>query len=132
MKIEVLKSQAAKCRCAYSVTLPGEYLQIVRWWQRRCLSIRCDTTWSSLRASTPTPACVTHQLHRSSFTIPAKETIEMYSRIGRHARPAVGSPRLKIVTITYEFSEASSDTLPLIAVYVTCSPTSAPSATTGS
>ena len=82
--------------------------------------------------STPTPARVTYRLHRGSFTIPAKETIEVYSHIDTHARPAVDSPRLKIVTITYEFSEASSDTLPLIAVYVTCSPTSAPSATTGS
>ena len=86
------------------------------------LSIRCDTTWSSLRASTPTPACVTYRLHHGSSTIPTRETIEVYSHIGTHATPAVDSPRLKIVTVTYEFSEASSDTLPLIAVYVTCSP----------
>ena len=32
----------------------------------------------------------------------------------------VNSPRLEIVTVTYECSEASSNTLPLIAVYVTC------------
>ena len=82
--------------------------------------------------STPTPARVTYQLHHGSFTIPAKETIEIYSHISTHARPAVGSPGLKIVTITYEFSEASSDTLPLIAVYFTCSPASTSSATTGS
>ena len=54
----------------------------------------------------------------------------MYSHLGTHAMPAVNSPRLEIVTITYECSEASSDTLPLMAVYVTCSPV--PSATTGS
>ena len=116
----------------YGVTLPGEYLQVSRWWQRWCLGIQCGTTWSSLWASTPTPAHVTHQLDHGSFTIPTKETIEVCSPIGTHARPAVGSPRLKIVTTTYEFSEASSDTLPLIAVYVTCPPGSAASATTGS
>ena len=43
----------------------------------------------------------------------------MYSHLGTHATPAVNSPRLKIVTVTYEFTEASSDTLPPIAVYVT-------------
>ena len=52
----------------------------------------------------------------------------MYPHLGTHATPAVDSPRLKTVTITYEYSEASSDTLPLIAVYVTCSSTPAPSA----
>ena len=82
--------------------------------------------------STPTPTCVTYRLHRGSFTIPTKETIEVYSHIGTHATPAVDSPRLKTITVTYEFSRASSDTLPLIAVYVTCSPGSASSATTGS
>ena len=55
----------------------------------------------------------------------------MYSHLGTHATPAVKSPRLKIVTVTYEFTEASSDTLPPIAVYVTCPPGSA-SSTTGS
>ena len=110
----------------------GEYLQVLRWRQGRCLGIRCGTMWSSLRASTPTPARVNHRLDRGSFTIPKKETIELYSHIRTHAGPAVGSPRLKIVTKTYEFSEASSDTLPLIAVYVTCPPGSTSSATTGS
>ena len=128
----MLKSQGAKCRCTHGVTLPGEYLQVSRWWQRWCLGIRCSTTWSSLRASTPTPARVTHRLDCGSFTIPTKKTIEVYSHIGTHARPAVDPPRLKIVTITYDFSEASCDTLPLIAVYVTCPPGSASSATTGS
>ena len=132
IKIQVLKSQGAKCRCTYGVILPGEYLQVARWWQQRCLCIRCNTTWSSLRASTTTPTCVTYQLHCSSFSIPTKETIQVYSHLGTHAMPAVDSPRLKIVTITYECSEASSDALPLIAVYVTCSSTPAPSATTDS
>ena len=54
----------------------------------------------------------------------------MYSHLGTHATPAVDSPRLEIVTVTYECSETSSDTLLLMAVYVTCSPV--PSATTGS
>ena len=115
----MLKSQGAKCRCAYGVTLPREYLQVARWWQRWCLSIRCNTSWSSFQVSTTTPTCVTHRLHRSSFSIPTKETIQVYSRLGTHAMPTVNSPRLEIVTITYECSEASSDTLPLIAVYVT-------------
>ena len=127
-----IKSQGVKCRCTYGVTLPGEYLQVSRWWQGRCLSVRCSATWSGLQASTPTPTRVSYRLNRGSFTIPKKETVEVYSHIGTHATPAVGSPRLKIVTVTYEFSEASSDTLPLIAVYVTCPPRSAPSTTTGS
>ena len=116
----MLRSQGAKCKCTYGVTLPGEYLQVVRWWQRRCLCIRCNTSWSSFRASTTTPTCVTHRLHCSSFSIPTKETIQVYSHLGTHATPAVDSPKLKIVTITYECLEASSDTLPRIAVYVTC------------
>ena len=76
-KIQVLKSQGVKCRCTYGVILPGEYLQVARWWQRRCLGIRCSTTWSSLRASTPTPTCVTYQLCRGGFTIPKKETMKV-------------------------------------------------------
>ena len=128
----MLKSQGAKCRCTHGVTLPGEYLQVSRWWQGRCISIRCGTMWRSLRASTPTPACDTYRLHHGSFTIPKKETIEVCSHIGTHARPAVDSPGLKTITTTYEFSETSSDTLPLIAVYVTCPSGSASSATTGS
>ena len=128
----MLKSQGAKCRCTYGVILPREYLQVARWWQRRCLCICCYTTWSSLRVSTTTPTCVTYRLCRSSFSVPTKETIQVYSHLGTHATPAVNSPRLEIVTITYECSEASSDTLPLIAVYVTCSSTPAPSATTDS
>ena len=128
----MLKSQGAKCRCTYGVTLPGEYLQVVRWWQRWCLCIWYYTTWSSLKVSTTTPTCVTYQLRRSSFSIPTKETIQVYSHLGTHAMPAVNSPRLEIVTITYECSETSSDTLPLIAGYVTCSSTPASSAATNS
>ena len=132
IKIQVLKSQGAKCRCTYGVTLPREYLQVARWWQRRCLCICCYTTWSSLRVSTTTPTCVTCRLRRSSFSVPTKETIQVYSHLGTHAMPAVNSPRLEIITITYECPEASSDTLPLIAVYVTCSSTPASSAATNS
>ena len=120
IKIQVLKSQGVKCRCTYGVILPGEYLQVVRWWQRRCLSIWCDTSWSSFQVSTTTPTCATYRLHCSSFSIPTKETIQVYSHLGTHAMPTVSSLKLEIVTVTYECSEASSDTLPLIAVYVTC------------
>ena len=128
----MLRSQGVKCKCAYGVTLPGEYLQVARWWQRWCLCIWCYTTWSSLGTSSPTSTCVAHRLRRSSFSIPTKETIQVYPHLGTQAMPAVDSSRLKTVTITYECSEASSDTLPLIAVYVTCSSTPAPSATTDS
>ena len=132
IKIQVLKSQGAKCKCTYGVTLPGEYLQVARRWQRRCLCIWCYTTCSSLGTSSPISTCATYRLHHSSFRIPTKETIQVYSHLGTHATPAVDSSRLKIVTITYECSEASSDTLLLIAVYVACSSTPAPSATTDS
>ena len=127
-KIQVVKSQGVKCRCTYGVILPGEYLQVARWWQRRCLSIRCNTSWSSFQVSTTTPTCATYRLHRSSFSIPTKKIIQLYSHLGTHATLTVSSPKLKIVTVTYECSEASSDTLPLIAVYVTCwsVPVSAP------
>ena len=129
IKLKVLKSQGAKRKCTYGVTLPREYLQVARWWQRQCLCIQCYTMWSSLGTSSPTSTCVAHRLRCSNFSVPTKETIQVYSHLGTHATPAVDSPRLKIVTITYECSEASSDTLPLIAVYVTCSFTPAPSAT---
>ena len=132
IKIQVLKSQGVKCRCTYGVTPPREYLQVARWWQRWCLCIWCYTTWSSLGTSSPISTCAAYRLRCSSFRIPTKETIQVYSHLGTHAMPAVDSSRLKTVTITYECSEASSDTLPLIAVYVTCSSTPAPSATTDS
>ena len=132
IKIQVLESQGVKCRCTYGVTLPREYLQVVRWWQRQCLSIWCDTSWSSFRASTTTPTCVTYRLHYSGFSIPTKETIQVYSHLGTHATPTVNSPKLEIVTVTYECSEASSDTLPLISVYVTCLSMPASASTTDS
>ena len=132
IKIQVLKSQGVKCRCMYGVIPPREYLQVAKWWQRRCLGIQCNTMCSSLRVSTLTPARVTCQLHRSSFSTPTKVTIEVYSHLGTHATPAVDSTRLKIVTITYECSEAPSDTLPLITVYVTCSSETTSSVTIGS
>ena len=124
----MLKSQGAKSKCTYGVILPGEYLQVARWWQRWCLCIQCYM-WSSLGTSSPTPTCVTRRLcrsitrrlRRSSFSIPTKETTPVYSHLGTHAMPAVDPPKLKIVTITYECSEASSGTLPLMALYVTCS-----------
>ena len=132
IKIQVLKSQGAKCRCTYGVILPREYLQVARLKQRRCLCIWCYTMWSSLGTSSPISTCATYRLRHSSFCIPTKKTIQVYSHLGTHTMPAVDSSRLKIVIITYECSEASPDTLPLIAVYVTCSSTPAPSATTDS
>ena len=70
IKIQVLKSQGAKCKCTYGVILPREYLQVARWWQQRCFGIRCNTT--CLRASTTTPSCVAHRLRRSNFSVPTK------------------------------------------------------------
>ena len=34
VKIKVLKSPEVKCQCTYGVTIPREYLQVARWWQR--------------------------------------------------------------------------------------------------
>ena len=130
----MLKSQGAKRNCTYGVTLPGEYLQVARRWQRRCLCIRCYT-WSSLGTSSPTSTRVTHRLRITrrlrvtrrlryrSFSIPTKETIQVYSHLGTHATSVVHSPKLKIVTMTYECTEPSSAALPLMALYVTCSST---------
>ena len=95
MKIKMLKSQGVKCRCTYGVTLPREYLQVARWWQRWCLRIRCNTSWSSFRASTTTPTCVTHWLHCSSFSIPTKETIQVYSHLGTHATLTANSSKIR-------------------------------------
>ena len=116
VKIKVLKSQGVQCQCTYSVTLPRGYLQVARWWQRRCLHIRCSTLWSSFQASTTTPTCVDYRLHCRNFSVPTKETIQVYSHLGTHATPAVNSSKLEIVTVTYECSEPSSDMLPRIAV----------------
>ena len=114
VKIKVLKSQGVKCRCTYGVTLPRGYLQVVRWWQRRCLCIQCS--WSSFRPSTTTSTCVDYRLHCCNFSVPTKKTIQVYSHLGTHATPAVNSSKLKIVTVTYECSEPSPDMLPRIAV----------------
>ena len=127
----MLKSPGAKSKCTYGVTLPGEYLQVARRWQWRCLCIRCYT-WNSLGMSSPTSTHVTHQLcitrrlsvicrlrHRN-FSVPTKEAIPVYAHLGTHATSAMDSPKWKIVTMTYECSEPSSEELPWIAVYVTC------------
>ena len=58
VKIEVLKFQGVKCRCTYGVTLPRGYLQVAKWWQRRCLRVRCTTSWSSFWPGTTTPTYV--------------------------------------------------------------------------
>ena len=95
MKIKVLKSQGVKCRCTYGVTLPREYLQVTRWWQRRCLRIRCNTSWGSFRASTTTPTSIAYRLHCRGFSIPTKETIPVYSHLGTHATPAANSSKIR-------------------------------------
>ena len=95
VKIKVLKSQGVKCRCTYGVTLPREYLQVARWWQRRCLRIRCNTSWGSFRVSTTTPTCIAYRLHCRGFSIPTKETIPVYSHLGTHATPAANSSKIR-------------------------------------
>ena len=35
VKIKVLKSPGVKRQCTYGITIPKEYLQVARWWQRR-------------------------------------------------------------------------------------------------
>ena len=114
VKIKVLKSQGVKCKCTYGVTLPREHLQIAGWWQRWCFRIRCS--WNSLWPGTTTSTCVDYRLHCRNFGVPTKETMQVYLHLGTHATPAVKSSKLKIVTVTYECSELSSDALPQIAV----------------
>ena len=62
--------------------------------------------------STTTPTCVDYRLHCRNFSVPTKETIQVYSHLGTHATLAVNSSKLEIVTVTYECSEPSSDMLP--------------------
>ena len=146
VKIKVLKSQGVKCKCTYGVTIPREYLQVARWWQRWCLHIWHCASWGSLRPGTPTSPRVTyrlritrrlrcsttHRAHRRSFSIPTKETTPVYSHLGTHATPAVKSSKFEIVTVTYECSEPSSEALPWIAVYMTCLSTMSTSTTASS
>ena len=128
MKIKVLKSQGVKCRCTCGVTLPRGYLQVAGWWQRWCLCIRHCASWGSLQPGSSTSTSITRQLHRGifhrlnhrNFSVPTKETMQVYSHPGTHATPAVKSSKFKTVTVTYECSELSSKELPWIAVYVTC------------
>ena len=142
VKIKVLKSQGVKCTCTYGITIPREYLQVARRWQRRCLRVRCYT-WSSLGTGSPPTTHVAHRLritrrlraicrlrHRN-FSIPTKETIPVYAHLGTHATSAVDFPKWKIVTTTYECTEPSSAVFPLMALCVTCS-LGAPSATIAS
>ena len=114
VKIKVLKSQGVKCKCTYGVTIPREYLQVARWWQRWCLRIRClrSSFWSGTTAST----CIHYQLHCRYISVPTKEAMQVYSHLGTQATPTVKSSKLKIVTVTYQCSEPSSEVLPWIAV----------------
>ena len=118
VKIKVLKSPGVKCQCTYGVTIPREYLQVARWWQRWCLCIWCSR--SSFWLGTTTPTCIHYQLHCRYIGVPTKETMQVYSHLGTHATPAVKSSKFRIVTVTYKCSEPSSEVLPWIAVYVTC------------
>ena len=132
-----------KCRCTHGVTLPRGYLQVARWWQRRCLHIRHCASWGSLRPGSSTSTSITRRLritrrlhvicrlrHRN-FSVPTRETIPVYAHLGTHAMSAVDSPKWKIVTVTYECTEPPSAMLPLMTLYVTCS-SGAPSATIAS
>ena len=95
VKIKVLKSQGVKCRCTYGVTLPRGYLQVVRWWQRWCLRICCNTSWSNFQPSTTTPTCVVYRLHCCSFSVPTKEIMQVYLHLGTHATPAVNASKIR-------------------------------------
>ena len=75
--------------------------------------------------------CVICRLRHHSFSIPTKETIPVYSHLGTHAMSVVNFSKLEIGTMTYECTEPSSVTLPLMALYVTCS-SGAPSVTIAS
>ena len=130
VKIKVLKSPGVKCQCTYGVTIPREYLQVARWWQRWCLRIQCSQ--SSFWSGTTAPTCIHYRLHCHYIGVPTKETIQVYSHLGTHATPAVKSSKFKIVTVTYECSEPSSEVLPWIAVYVTCLSTVSMSTTASS
>ena len=111
VKVKVLKSQEVKCRCTYGDTLPRGYLQVAWWWQRWCIRIRYNTSWGSLRPGSSTSTCVNHRLHCSSFGVPAKTIIPVYSHLGTHATSVVNSPKSKIITMTYECTEPSSAAL---------------------
>ena len=101
-----------KCRCTYGVTLPMEYLQVAGWWQRWCLRIRHCASWGSLRPGSPTSTRVTHRLQItrrlrrsitrrarcSSFSIPTKETIPVYSHLCTHATSTVSSSKIKNIS----------------------------------
>ena len=130
VKIKMLKSPRVKCQCTYDVTVPREYLQVARWWQRWCLRIRClrSSFWPGTTAST----CIHYRLHCRYIGVPTKETMQVYSHLGTHATPAVKSSKFKIVTVTYECSESSSEVIPWIAVYVTCLSTVSTSPTASS
>ena len=116
VKVKELKSQGVKCRCTYGVTPPRGYSQVARWWQGWCLRVQRVTPWGSLRPSSSTPTRVDHRLNYSSFGIPTKETIPVYSHLGTHVTSVVNSSRLKILPVTYECLDSDSDTLLWISV----------------
>ena len=107
------------------------------------VSLWCHTTWKTLTGCvvvaevvTPHPvrcfagqsrpgssasARIDHWLYFGSSSIPVNEIIPVYSHLGTHAISVVNSSGSKIIIMTYECVEPSSDSLPWMAVYVTCS-----------
>ena len=109
VKIKVLKLPEVKCMCTYGVTLPGEHLQVAWWWQRWCLRIRCSASRGSLRPGSSTSACINHRLCFSISSIPVEEIIPVNPHLGTHAISVVNSSGSKIVIVTYECVEPSSN-----------------------
>ena len=83
-------------------------------------SVHC-ASWGSLRPGSSTSARIDHRLYFSSSSIPVKEIIPVYSHLGAHAISDVDTSGSKIIIVTYECVEPSSDPLSWMAVYVTCS-----------
>ena len=54
----------------------------------------------------PLVSLADHRLYFSSSSIPVKEIIPVYSHLGTHAMSVVNSSGSKIVTVTYERTEA--------------------------
>ena len=95
--------------CTYGVTLPGEHLQVAWWWQRWCLRIRHSASQGSLRPGSSASACINHRLGFSISSIPVEETIPVNPHLGTHTISVVNSSGSKIVIVTYECVDPSSD-----------------------
>ena len=122
VKIKVLKSPGVRCQCTYMVSpCPGNTYKL-RGGGRGGDSVSGARAAVFGRAP-PHPlasTCIHYRLHCCCISVPTKETMQVYSHLGTHATPTVKSSKSKIVTVTYECSEPSSEVLPWTAVYVTC------------